>query len=100
MNIKTNQGILYTSLVVEKRLRMGEWEKTIGVNSQKSRFCLKIVHNYVFIQKICKIYIIFGKKANFFQQMWGCSSSCMALYITWHSVSSYNYYRELCFLDV
>lgn len=93
MNIKTNQGILYTFLVVEKRLTMGEWDRTIGVNSQKSRFCLKIVHNYVFIPKICKIYITFGKKAIFFNR---CEDAlhlnCMALYsITWHSVSSCNY---------
>lgn len=52
MIIRTNQEILYTFLVMEKRLRREEGERTIGVNNQKSRFCLKIVHNYVFIPKI------------------------------------------------
>lgn len=52
MIIRTNQEILYTFLVMKKRLRREEGERTIAVNNQKSRFCLKIVHNYVFIPKI------------------------------------------------
>lgn len=53
--------VYFFFFLVKGRLKREEGEKTIGVNSQKSVFCLKIVHNYVFILKIWKIYMPFCK---------------------------------------